>query len=672
MKRILPIFNEEPEFIALFQDEARIASTLTHANIAQIFEFGDVDGAFYIALELVDGLDLGRIMQRLRAAGQPMPLATAAFIVAEAARGLAYAHEKRDAAGHLIGIVHRDVSPPNLLISMAGDVKVADFGIAKAANKVHKTETGVVMGKLRYMSPEQAAGEPLDARSDIFSLGVILHELLGGGPIYPGDQSFRLAELIRNEPAPPPSTRNPAVPPALDAIVLHALAKRREDRIQRAGDLARELTMFVSTQAPGFTREDLGALVASLLPPRPSPPVDPTVPTEPAPPRAPATMTAAPPAEVPTRVLGTGAPPPPPPSARTEPRRRHFSSEALLGVILAAVILASGALVFVRFILPGHDAVKPDARPLLPPPVKIDAGAALPEPPPSAAFSLVPTAGPDEKRALFAAVDRFDVSRRGLPTPEYTAYLTGVDTGLGLIALDGDGRALPLAPLPPNVGSLVARAGVDEAVTATLEAVRQTGELPLLVRSAARSFLGGRPSVAAEETVGPGGRVPAFSAAGLAVWFEPKNRARLVELAYADDVLGRWCETPAPPGRHFAPLLCERAALVAALRAESPKDPIAEALERWERAGLAGGGGGDGGAGIGVVAEWADTTRPDERELHVSGPTEATVLAGGVPPTPGRPGDGMLVFKLPLRIVAPVLALPDGTQLRLPPARFAR
>src|SRR5215813_6841291 len=138
VKRILPVFNEEPDFIALFQDEARIASTLTHANIAQVFEFGEVEGASYIALELVDGLDLGRMMQRLRAAGQPMPLATAAFIVAEAARGLAYAHEKRDAAGHLIGIVHRDVSPPNLLISTAGDVKVADFGIAKAANKVHK------------------------------------------------------------------------------------------------------------------------------------------------------------------------------------------------------------------------------------------------------------------------------------------------------------------------------------------------------------------------------------------------------------------------------------------------------------------------------------------------------------------------------------------------------
>src|SRR5262249_36316454 len=306
VKRILPVFNEEPDFIALFQDEARIASTLTHANIAQVFEFGEVDSAWYIALELVFGLDLGRIMQRLRAAGQPMPLATAAFIIAEAARGLAYAHEKRDAAGHLIGIVHRDVSPPNLLISTAGDVKIADFGIAKAANKDNKTASRVAMGKLRYMSPEQAAGEPLDARSDIFSLGVILHELLGGGPIYPGDQSFRLAELIRSEPAPPPSTRNPAVPPALDAIVLRALAKRREDRIQRAGDLARELTMFVSTQAPGFTREDLGALVVSLIPPRPPAPVDPTVPTEPAPPPVPppGMPLAPPPGQPPTPVLG--------------------------------------------------------------------------------------------------------------------------------------------------------------------------------------------------------------------------------------------------------------------------------------------------------------------------------------------------------------------------------
>src|SRR5262249_5967558 len=134
-------------------------------------------------------------------------------------------------------------------------------------------------------------------------------------------------------------------------------------------------------------------------------------------------------------------------------------------------------------------------------------------------------------------------------------------------------------------------------------------------------------------------------------------------------VLGRWCEPAAPPGRRFAPLLCERAALVAALRAENPKDPTADALERWERAAtsLAG----DGGV-VALTADWADTARPGERELRVTGPTEATLVAAGIPPTPGRAADGTLLWKLPLRVVAPVLALPDGAELRLPAPPFGR
>ena len=672
VKRILPIFNEEPEFIALFQDEARIASTLAHANIAQVFEFGEVDGSSFIALELVDGLDLGRVTQRLRAAGQPMPLATAAFIVTEASRGLAYAHEKRDAEGRLINIVHRDVSPPNILISLAGEIKVADFGIAKAANKVHKTETGVVMGKLRYMSPEQVAGESLDARSDIFSLGVILYELLCGGPIYPGDQSFRLAELIRLEAPPPPSTRNPDVPAVLDAIVLRALAKRREDRYQKASELSRDLAYFVSTHAPGFAREDLGALVASLVPPHTV--VDPTVPTELAAGRPPGV------AEAPRQLdLATRSLKGPHPVAFA--RKKRVTSEALIGIVLAVVILGSGALVFVRFVLPGRDAVRPDAAHILTTTAaRPDAGRATSEPPPSAPFTLVATTSSEGKKALFDAVDRFDVTRRGHATTDYAAYLTGVDTGLGLIVLDENGKALPLEPLPPNVDALVQRAGVADAVTATLEAVRQTGELPALCRSAARSFLAGKPAAVASETVGPGGRLPPFAAAGLAAWLEPQNRARLGDLAFANDVLGRWC-TPPASGRHFAPLLCEPAALIAALRAADARDGTAEALDRAAHAAseiaVA-----DGKVRV-DAADWADTSRPDERELRVTlsadgtavpDPSAVTLLAGGIPPAPGRAaGDApdVLVWRVPIRVIAPVLSI-DGRALRLPPAPFGR
>jgi hypothetical protein len=234
--------------------------------------------------------------------------------------------------------------------------------------------------------------------------------------------------------------------------------------------------------------------------------------------------------------------------------------------------------------------------------------------------------------------------------------------------------------LPPVVQALVQRAAVADAVGVTLETVRQTGELPPNVRSAARSFLSGRVAVLASEAVSAGERVPAFAAPGLAVWLEPQNRARLADLAFANDVLGRWCAPPTS-GRHFAPLLCEPAALIAALRAANAKDPTAEALERAAQASdeitL-----GDGKVKI-ASADWADTSRPDERDLRVTltaegtaepDATAVTLLAAGVPAIPGRATEdapGTLVFRVPIRLVAPVLSI-DGKLLRLPPAPFSR
>jgi hypothetical protein len=701
VKRILPVFSEEPDFVTLFQDEARIASTLTHANIAQVFEFGEVDGQAYIALELVDGLDLGRVMHRLRTTQQPMPLATAAFIVAEAARGLAYAHEKRDGAGHTIGIVHRDVSPPNLLISLAGEVKVADFGIAKAANKVHKTETGVVMGKLRYMSPEQIEGEELDGRSDLFSLGVILYELLTSGPIYPGDQSFRLADLIRTVEPPPPSSRNPEVPPALDAIVMHLLRKRREERFARAAEVARELTVFVSTQAPGFTREDLGALVAAMAPGTAARAahelpiddhVDPHRATDPAPARravseAPATRDllspargagpAAAPAPAP---VAAGPAPVGPPTPTPPPRRR--SLEAAVGLGLAAVILASGGLFLIRFALPGHDAVTPDARRLAQPAAPADAGSAAVAPPPSAPFTLAPLDDRDARREAEGRVANLDVTRRGVESTDYAAFLTGLDGALGQLILDGDGRPTPSPPLSPATQALVGRAGVDEAVAATLETVRRSGELPPDVRSALRSFLAGGAAVATTDGLRRGRRMPPFAAPGLALWLEPQSRAHLVELALANDALGRWCEPPPAPARHFAPVLCERGALIATLRARDPRDAVAEALERWDRAGN------EVAAGDGKVAlasaGYAPTERDEELELRVTlaatgrdlpAASALVVLAPGLAPAPAREvagQPGVFVWRVPTRAVAPVLQVEGGALLRLPPVPFGR
>jgi len=184
VKRILPNIAEDEEFITMFIDEAKIAVQLNHANIAQIFDLGKVDDSYFIALEFVHGKDVRGIYDRCKQKpvdGMPnMPIAQACFIIMKACEGLDYAHNKRDAQGKELHLVHRDVSPQNVLISYEGEVKIIDFGIAKAAGKASKTQQGILKGKFGYMSPEQVRGLPLDRRSDIFSLGICLYELLTG------------------------------------------------------------------------------------------------------------------------------------------------------------------------------------------------------------------------------------------------------------------------------------------------------------------------------------------------------------------------------------------------------------------------------------------------------------------------------------------------------------
>src|SRR5262249_11826619 len=179
LKRILPIFGELVDFRERFIEEARVAADLTNSNIVHVFDFGEISGTYYIAMELVDGLDADELVHLARGHGESMRLA-APYVVSQAARGLAFAHgAERD--GQLLGLVHRDVSPQNILISRSGEVKVTDFGIVKVTTAVNRlTATGAIMGKLRYMSPEQAFKMPLDGRSDVFALGLVLHELLTG------------------------------------------------------------------------------------------------------------------------------------------------------------------------------------------------------------------------------------------------------------------------------------------------------------------------------------------------------------------------------------------------------------------------------------------------------------------------------------------------------------
>jgi serine/threonine protein kinase len=257
VKRILPNIAEDKEFIRMFIEEAKLSVQLNHANIAQIFDLGVVDNAYYIALEHVHGRDLRGIFDRCRQAGEAMPIAQACFLVMKACEGLDYAHNKRDQSGKELSLVHRDVSPQNVLVSFEGEVKIIDFGIAKAAGKGSKTQAGILKGKFGYMSPEQVRGLPVDRRSDVFSAGIVLYELLTGERLFVGESDFSTLEKVRNVEILPPSTYNRKIPDGLEQIVLRALAKDVEDRFQNAIDLHDELQAFVYQTGEFYSRKDL-------------------------------------------------------------------------------------------------------------------------------------------------------------------------------------------------------------------------------------------------------------------------------------------------------------------------------------------------------------------------------------------------------------------------------
>ncbi len=257
VKRILPNIAEDEEFITMFIDEAKIAVQLQHANIAQIFDLGKVDDAYFIALEYVNGKDLRAIFDKLRKHEDVMPLGQACFIIMQICEGLDYAHNKRDPQGHELNLVHRDVSPQNVLIGYDGEVKIVDFGIAKAAGKASKTQAGILKGKFGYMSPEQVRGLPVDRRSDIFSLGIVLYELLTGERLFQSESDFSTLEKVRNVEILPPSSFNKKIPPELERIVLKALAKDVDDRYQNAIDLHDDLQSFLYSVGEFCSRKDV-------------------------------------------------------------------------------------------------------------------------------------------------------------------------------------------------------------------------------------------------------------------------------------------------------------------------------------------------------------------------------------------------------------------------------
>jgi TonB family protein len=257
IKKILPHLSDNQDFIEMFVDEAKLAAQLNHNNIIHIYDLGKIQSSFYIAMEYIDGYDLKTILRRGEERDHPMGVELALFIASKVASALDYAHRKKDFDEREMGLVHRDVSPQNVLISQEGDIKLCDFGIAKAASKASHTQAGALKGKLQYMSPEQAWGRTIDRRSDIFALATVLFEMLTNRKLFSGDNELSILEQVREARVTAPSQYNDEVIPQIDAVVVKALQKDPANRYQTAGEMARDLDAILYSFKPTPTSADL-------------------------------------------------------------------------------------------------------------------------------------------------------------------------------------------------------------------------------------------------------------------------------------------------------------------------------------------------------------------------------------------------------------------------------
>ncbi|MEO5666459.1 MAG: serine/threonine-protein kinase [Bdellovibrionota bacterium] len=266
VKRILPHFASDEEFKNMFVMEAQLSGLLQHPNVVQVFSNGESEGYLYLVMEFVDGKNLRQLLARADKQKVRIPIECACFVLAEAAKGLEYAHSFVDQrTGQGMEIVHRDMSPQNIMLSYDGGVKIVDFGIAKAAARSEHTRAGVLKGKFGYMSPEQAQGMPIDRRSDIFALGIIFFELLTQRRLFSHDDDMRTLQLIRECNVPRPSKYNPSISPALDRIVLKALAKNRSDRYATASELYADIHLFMNQKYPQFLSMEFAKLLKTKI-----------------------------------------------------------------------------------------------------------------------------------------------------------------------------------------------------------------------------------------------------------------------------------------------------------------------------------------------------------------------------------------------------------------------
>jgi len=265
IKKILPQIAADPEFVNMLINEAKIAVMLSHGNIAQIFDLGKVGDDYFMVMEFVDGKSLSQIHRQSLKKGELIPIEYICYFISEVANGLNYMHRRSDDQGRNLGIIHRDISPQNVIVSYSGTVKIIDFGIAKAAMQVNITDSGVLKGKFAYMSPEQARGEPIDPRSDVFSLGIILHELLTGGRLFKGANKRETLQNVRRGSVPAPSLARRDLPEAIDTIVLKTLSKDPKNRYLWASEFHDDLVKFLYTHYPNFQPSTVTTFIRNLF-----------------------------------------------------------------------------------------------------------------------------------------------------------------------------------------------------------------------------------------------------------------------------------------------------------------------------------------------------------------------------------------------------------------------
>ncbi len=265
IKRVLPHLAQNKSFIRMFLDEARLGARLNHANIVTVFDIGAADNTYFIVMEYVDGANLKTVLETLKKQGKRPGPKEMLYIGMEVCRGLSYAHELHDDNGTPLHIVHRDISPPNILLTQRGEVKVTDFGLAKATTQLEKTDPGVVKGKFSYLSPEAAMGQEVDARADVFAVGIVLWEALAGRRLFLGDSDYETVKKVQKAELPSLHAINPAVDEALEGLLRKAMARDRDERFGSARDLGDAIADYLFSHKMKVTSYDVANVIMSVV-----------------------------------------------------------------------------------------------------------------------------------------------------------------------------------------------------------------------------------------------------------------------------------------------------------------------------------------------------------------------------------------------------------------------